>query len=306
MADPLSTGASVVTFLALAWSSAKSIHDFLTAVKDGPENTKHLADTVKQLQGILERLQQLQTVPMDSADLAELTSLSTRCAQDLGNFNDKLRRLDIPVGDRRIGRIWKRLKVAISQSDLDRMRSSIEGHISILSFRMTLLITTRVSLQATQSTEMLEILRDIKTGLTNSLATTNPLAAATSLASANSQTVPVAVSSEQVIYNETQAKLEESICRLIELINEKDSTVECDDAEQLMSDLQTILDCAHQKDPTPTSSEQEVGVQESDNISKELRLVSSLMFSAPSISINSSIGTATSPLLFGIMNAVVR
>ena len=300
MADPLSTGASVVTFLALAWSSAKSIHDFLTAVKDGPEHTKHLADTVKQLQGILERLQQLQTVPMDSADLAELTSLSTRCAQDLGNFNDKLRRLDIPVGDRRIGRIWKRLKVAISQSDLDRMRASIEGHISILSFRMTLLITTRVSLQATQSTEMLEILRDIKTGLANSLVSTN------CLASANSQAVPVAVSSEQVIYNETQAKLEESICRLMELINEKDSTVECDDAEQLMSDLQTILDCAQQKDPTPTSSEQEVGVQESDNISKELRLVSSLMFSAPFISINSSIGTATSPPLFGIMNAVVR
>ncbi|OIW24632.1 ankyrin [Coniochaeta ligniaria NRRL 30616] len=288
MADPLSAGASVIAFVGLALSSVKAIHDILSAVKDGPQTVKRLADEVKQLGDILVRLPQLQINTINSADLAELTSLSSQCNLDLSSFSAKLRRLSHSEGDRRVGGIWKRLKTAITEKDLDHMRDSIRHYTSVLNFRVALLT---VAQSATQSAEMLDILRQLRTEVRGQYMSTVPDP------TASMHTVEEV---EEVVSDATQesdpheTKLQESIDRLIALVQEKECTVESEDAEQLIADLQTLLDSAqaNEQSPIPAQSAAEVqGVSTVDrehNVYKELKLASSLIFSATSISVNST------------------
>lgn len=291
MADPLSTGASVVAFVGLALSSAKAIHDILSAVKDGPQTVKRLADEVKQLGDILVRLPQLQINTINITDLADLASVSSQCNTDLSGFSAKLQRLSCSDGDRRVGRIWKRLKVAITEKDLDQMRDSVRYYIGILNIRVTLLMVTQVSSSttqsATQSAEMIDILRQLQAGVRDqgmsmSAAPTTPANRVEEItADTTAETDPAA------------AKLEESIDRLIALVKEKQCTVESDDAEQLIADLQTLLDSAQAKEPflsaeSPTDDQGISTVAREQNVLRELKLASSLIFSAPLISVNAT------------------
>ncbi|KAK3374565.1 hypothetical protein B0H63DRAFT_452424 [Podospora didyma] len=238
MADPLSTGASAVAFIGLALSSAKAIFDVLSATKDAPRNVEQLTDEVKQLQSILQRFSQLHldSELTNSDDLADLATLSSGCSKDLVNFNAKLQRLGLSPDDRRIGKFWKRIKTAVTEKDMDRIRDTIRHHTSVLN-------------------------------------------GATHLEKPPAPSV--------------DSGLEESVGRLINLIDEKDCTVESDSAEQLILDLQTLLDYAQDSkgqlkpcEGSCTADEQARAEEESD-VSKELRLASRLILSAPSIIINS-------------------
>lgn len=291
MADPLSTGASVVAFVGLALSSAKAIHDILSTVKDGPQTVKRLADEVKELEHILVRLQQLQTNTINSNDLAELARLSSQCSTSLSGFSTKLQRLGCSDADRRMGRMWKRLKTAITEKDLDHMRDSIRYYTSVLHFRVTLLMVTQVSSSttqsATQSAEILDILGQLRTEVRGQCmsASTAPTASASRVEE---------IMADTTAENDPATdKLEESIERLIALVKEKKCTVESDDAEQLIADLQTLLDSAQAKEPSvstgsATDDQGTSTVTGEQNVLRELKLASSLIFSAPLISVNAA------------------
>jgi hypothetical protein len=282
MADPVSAGASVIAFVGLALSSAKVIHDVLSAVRDGPRNVQHLADEVKQLQDILERITQLQVDRIGSTDLAELASLSTRCKTDLAEFASKLGRLHLTQDDRRFGRVWRRLKTAFTEKDLERMRDAIRDYTAALNIRLTLLTTTQLSLSTTQSSQVLDLLRQLQAEVRGSLnskdaemcpSDVSPQAARSSIAQAS---------------DEVDANLEQAVDRLIQQVKDKECTVDSDDGEQLILDLQTLLDSAREKELSPTTAhlERATSTETPTNILKELKLASSLMLSAPSISIN--------------------
>lgn len=269
----------MIAFVGLALSSAKVIHDVLSAATDGPRNVQHLADEVKQLQDILERITQLQVDRICSTDLAELDSLSTRCKTDLAEFASKLGRLHLTQDDQRFGRVWRRLKTAFTEKDLERMRDAIRDYTAVLNIRLTLLTTTQLSLSTTQSSQVLDLLRQLQAEVRGSLnskdvemcpSDVSPQAARSSIAQAS---------------DEVDANLEQAVDRLIQLVKDKECTVDSDDTEQLILDLQTLLDSARAKELSPTSSGT-TRTETPTNILKELKLASSLMFSAPSISIN--------------------
>ena len=117
--DGVSAGASVVTFVVVALQSAKAVHDVLSAVKDGPQNVQILTDSLRQLQNVLERITQLHIRQSDDADSADLECLAQKCAIDVAGFQSKLRRLTFSADERRVGRLWKRLRVAVNEKDLD-------------------------------------------------------------------------------------------------------------------------------------------------------------------------------------------
>ena len=148
-----------------------------------------------------------------------------------------------------------------------------------------------MSLSTTQSSDILEALKQLKSEVTESHKT--PV-------SADDGGKATEISDETKFGNnawETQnmgEALEESISRLVKLVDEKECTVPSDDVEQLISDLQTLLDTALQKDSMSIHSNaivnpygfcRSVRVPE---VSKELKLTNSLLFSAPSIKINSN------------------
>lgn len=274
-------GASLVTFVVVALQSIKTVHGVISAVKDGPQSVRSLADSVAQLKSILERLSHIQLEPANSIDLTDLSNLTQRCATDLGNFESKLQGLNLSTDDRRFGRFWKRLKAAISEKELERMREMIRAHTLTLNFHLSLLQTAQLSFSSMQSTEILKLLKELKSDIAQSsfanhgtATSQNPNATATAIDATTTDT--------------TESALEDSISRLIKLVNEKECTVESEDAEQLIDDLQTLIDSAHSKESIPVAPHEPGEGEAISNIARELKLATSLIFSAPSIAINSN------------------
>ncbi|KAF2251513.1 ankyrin [Trematosphaeria pertusa] len=277
-------GASLVTFVVVALQSIKTVHGVISAVKDGPQSVRSLADSVAQLKSILERLSHIQLEPANSIDLTDLSNLTQRCATDLGNFESKLQGLNLSTDDRRFGRFWKRLKAAISEKELERMREMIRAHTLTLNFHLSLLQTAQLSFSSMQSTEILKLLKELKSDIAQSsfanhgtATSQNPNATATAIDATTTDT--------------TESALEDSISRLIKLVNEKECTVESEDAEQLIDDLQTLIDSAHSKESIPVAPHEPGEGEAISNIARELKLATSLIFSAPSIAINSNART---------------
>lgn len=289
MAEPLSTGASVLAFVGLALSSAKAIYEVLSAVKDGPQNVKSVADAAKQLGDILDRIAQLQVETIDDADMAKLAALSSHYEADLAEFTSRLKRLHLSQDERRVGRLWKRLKAAITEKELAYMRERIRDHIGVVNTWLTVLTTARISqisLSVTQSSQILDLLLKLQAEFHGSLPSKDSKQPPSD-ASPQPARSSIAQASDGV-----DAKLEEVIDRLVLAVKDKKCTVDSDDAEELMADLQTLLDSAREKElqpiPSGTAADMEriTSSGTPTDVLKELKLASSLIFSAPSISLN--------------------
>ena len=284
----MDAGASVVTFLALALSSAKAIHNVLSAVKDGPQNVQNLANWISQLQGILEQLSRTPADQINTNGFTNMASLTSKCAADIANIKSRLQQVHFSADDRRIGRLWKRLKAVVTEKDLERMHDTVRDYTSMLNVHLSLLSTTQSPLSIAQSSQILELLSQLKDQVAG---LQTPLASGITAASAHLDTSVMEIHAQptQVIDD----SLEESISRLAKLVNEKEYFVDSDDAVQLMSDLQTLIDSAQDRESCSTFSEapanlrprRESGTE--PDVSKELKLVNNLIFSAPSIAINS-------------------
>jgi hypothetical protein len=291
--DALSAGASLLAFLGLALNSAKAIHDVLSAVKDGPRNIKSLTNEVAQLQSILERLSHIQTGPANNADSIYLAGLVTRCATDVTSFESRLQRLDLSTDDRRIGRLWRRLKGIVNEKELEHIRDNIHAHMLALNLSLGILQTTHLSCSSTQSSEILDLLKQIKTDIAGlqkqSASTTDGTAALRNQGAAAIEGVGDDAPSTPAV----DIGLDESITRLTKLVGEKECVVESDEAKRLIYDLQALLKSALNKESLsvqphiPTDSHESQGDTNALSVLSELELANSLVLSAPSIAINS-------------------
>ncbi|KAF4459111.1 hypothetical protein FALBO_14132 [Fusarium albosuccineum] len=294
--DPVSAGASVVTFITLAFSASKTIHNVLSSIKDGPRVIRDLGDEISQLQSILGRISQISFDPVDVNDVTELGGLGRKCADDMTSFESKLKHVNVSEADGRSGRLWRKLKHCLTEKGLEQMRQVIRGHVQLLTIRLTLMQTQQLSLSATQSTEILNLLQQLKHDVTT--------LHKNSVSAENSDMSPTGSGSRVVELNSsetmpsTDSTLTESITRLVKLVDEKTCVVESDNAEQLLDDLEHLLKSIQRAEAAKDSAEKavyssQVDHSKSEDFSKELRLVTSLVLSAPSININQ-----TGPLRF--------
>jgi hypothetical protein len=134
--DAVSAGASVVAFLGLALQSAKTLHDVLSAVQDGPKQVHRAADALQRFQSTLQQL-------ADCRMFCQQGSLSDRdsiraCSDHMKRYADKLVGLKISDDERRAGRYWKKMKTAFSDKT-DRMSGEITEYASTLSLRLSTL-----------------------------------------------------------------------------------------------------------------------------------------------------------------------
>ncbi|MCJ1314314.1 hypothetical protein MMC25_007995 [Agyrium rufum] len=266
--DPLSSGASVLAFLGLALKSAKAIHYVLSTVKDGPSFVQSLVDKVAQLQSVLER----------------------KCIADITGFESKLLGLKIGDGSRRRDKLWKRLKAVFSEQDLELMRDVVRAHMVTLNVWLGLVHTTQLSCSTTQSSEILMLLKQLK----NDVAGLQVPSVPTSIGITSSQDVGTMTSEDDTQQAQnTDNSLEESITRLIKLVEQKECTVKSDDAEQFIRNLEILLESAQQSESNSTPSQPPIELHEgrnkgiSLNLYTELKLATNWILSAPSIVINS-------------------
>lgn len=280
--DPLRAGATVVDFLKVALTSAKVIHDVLSAIKDGPEGVERLTNEVAQLQHILERLGQISFG--NATDVDEMAKLARKCAKDVAVFESRLQRLRISSADCRRARLRRRIQITFSDKDLEQMRDVIRAHVLMLNFRLNLVQTTQLSLSTTQSSEILGLLQQLK----GDVASLHQ-----SRASGINQPAVCTTSSDDEASDPpspVDTALDESISRLTELVAEKECTVDSEDAEQLIQDLETLLasaqrnevESSHEATPDRLRSHH----REGEAVWKELKLITNLISSAPSLAIN--------------------
>ncbi len=143
-----------------------------------------------------------------------------------------------------------KIKTLISEKDLNRMREAVRSHTLTLTLQLSLVQTMQLSDASTQSSEILELLRQLKSDVA-------------SFHSTNTQG-NVAGSSRSPGANETRSRsaqdpptdspLEEKISRLLELMGTKGSTVRSEDSEQMLQDLQSLLDSVRDVETTQSAA----------------------------------------------------
>ncbi|KAK6074327.1 ankyrin repeat protein [Seiridium cupressi] len=130
--DPLSAGASVLAFVGIL-NSLRFIYDTLSAVQDGPENVRAVASQVKQLHSIVEQLQNQKS--SDGLDLATEIHLEQDAAV-IQQLAGKLSRLQIYPAETRTGVMWKRVKAALNEKELNKASAVIENCVAILTMQL--------------------------------------------------------------------------------------------------------------------------------------------------------------------------
>ncbi|KAI9694232.1 MAG: hypothetical protein M1820_009090 [Bogoriella megaspora] len=170
----------------------------------------------------------------------------------MAGFESILQRMCLSTGERLSGRLWRKLKVVISEKDLDRMRDTIRFHVSALNIELTLLQSNHISFSTRQSSEIIELLKQLKSDAAEHHNLRH---------SASNETVIPRIATEPTVgetggvgegdYQAAEAidtRLEESVARLMRIVKEKECTVELNDTEQLLDDLQTLFESAQKTD----------------------------------------------------------
>lgn len=282
--DPLSASASVVTFIGLALSIAKAIHDGLYTIKDGTHTIRSLKDESAELGRILERLS---LIPMSTTDATELSGLVKKCSDDLTGLEAKLLRLDTSATVGRRCRAWRKLKACFTDRDLAEMQRVVQGHVQRLTLWLNVLQLKQSSSSEKGWTEILDTVQK----LDRNVATLCKVDSVQAAGEGSTCRRFVELDSMNRISGP-----DHKISRLMHLLEKKPSIVESDDAQDLMGDLEHLLRSV-QRDAATSAVSDEAFCQFcpdycwNDDISGELKLVMCLILSAPSMKLNQS-GTA--------------
>ena len=131
--DPLSAGASVLAFVGIL-NSLQSIYQTLASIKDGPQSVRLAANSVHQLRSVLQQLQQQQCLTDSDSEL-----YLRQCAEDVAGFVAKVNKLQASPTESRKEKLWKRVKAALSEKDLENMHKILTSHSAALGLRLILL-----------------------------------------------------------------------------------------------------------------------------------------------------------------------
>ncbi|KAG5797193.1 hypothetical protein H9Q69_003802 [Fusarium xylarioides] len=299
--EPVGDTASILTFVTVAVSATKSIYGALSAIKDGPEILSSIKDEVSQLQSILQRILQVASSTVRPADRSELEQMVKKCRDDLVGFEAKLRKLDVSGADGRRGQLWRKFKICFEEKDLDRMRHSVGSHVQLLTLYLGTIQDQQSSLIATQSTEILAHIHQLQqtsptaTQLNEVLVSLRRLQQDMAVLQVSSSWAQTNVGSSGISSRvvelddqnspiSQQSALDDTISRLMQLLEKKPSIIEFDDAQEIFDDLERLLQSV--RDDANSSKVGEGEEDQDADVSREMKLFTSLIFSAQSLRVN--------------------
>ncbi|KAJ4141781.1 hypothetical protein NW768_000998 [Fusarium equiseti] len=255
-----------------------SIHEILSAIKDGPEIIGFLNNEISQLQGILHRLLQVASSAAAPTDRPELEQLVKRCKDDLVDFKTKLRQLDVSGADGRRGRLWRKLKICLEEKDLDQIRHVVRWHVHLLTLHL-IIVQTR---QLPVLTDILPALQQIREGVA-ALQVSNTSTVTTQVESSGLSSRVTELDDKESNISQ-QAALDDTIARLMRLVEKRPCVMESDDSSEIVNDLERLLQFVQEE----AISENRGGKDEErgQDVSSEVKLFTSLIVSAPSLRIN--------------------
>ncbi|CVK86118.1 uncharacterized protein FPRN_06318 [Fusarium proliferatum] len=288
--EAVGAGASILTFITVAFSVTQSIQTALSAIKDGPGVIRSLTDDIAQLQSVLQRLEKLSFVSVDDTDKSQLELLAEKCHDDLAKLDSRLKSLDVSTSEGQGGRFLRKLKLCFSEKDLDQIRHIVQGHVLHLGLRLDLILAQQVSFTASQSIRGVDLLQQLLQVNQDMIARQTTIMD-TFTASGGSPPTSARVTEvdDEEMDCSPDTSLDESINRLMRILEKKPCVVESDDSEELLKNIEHLLECIR-KDAEPVESEGACQNCQQD-ISKELKLMSHIILSSTSMMINQTEAT---------------
>lgn len=279
--EPVGATASILTFVTVAFSATKSIYGALSAIKDGPEVLGSINDEISQLQNILQRLLQVVSSTARPTDRSKLEQMVKKCRDDLVGYEVKLRQFDVSGADGRRGQLWRKLKLCFEEKELDRIRHVVGRHVQLLTLYLGTIQDEQSSLIAAQLNEVLVFLQQLQQDM--ALLQVSSTSAQNKISSSSISSRVVELDSKSSPISQ-QTALDDTIARLMRLLEKKPSIMEFDNAQEIFDDLELLLQSVWDNVNSTKAGKDE---QNKDaDVSKEMKLFSSLVFSAQSLRVN--------------------
>ncbi|ERF71232.1 hypothetical protein EPUS_08150 [Endocarpon pusillum Z07020] len=141
----MEAGASVLTFIAVALQSTKSIYEAVSGIKSGPQQVESLASAVRTLDSVLTQLSNCPAVKSadPETDLKVILSLIESCKGDVSHYEGELRKVRISLNDKKTEKAWKKVKTILQEKDFQRMWDGVNHHVSALGFQLNILQSNR-------------------------------------------------------------------------------------------------------------------------------------------------------------------
>jgi hypothetical protein len=137
--EPISAGASVITFVRLAIESTKALHNIIVGLKNAGKETGVLAAAVGNLQLILTQLRGCRAFNDTTVDLQDVRNLLDACKIDVTSFEKDLSKVQCSPEANKFQRTWKKVKAIISEKSLNGMWNKPNHHCTVLQFQRNLL-----------------------------------------------------------------------------------------------------------------------------------------------------------------------
>ncbi|KAM0425645.1 hypothetical protein ACHAPT_009177 [Fusarium lateritium] len=291
--DGVSGAASVLAIIDLSIKSAKGIRDFLSAFSEAPQTVAQLAQDVEVLSTVLGRLSQCS---LDTSSPETVTSLKlhlTTCANTLSAFEALLKSLH-PASTRRADRLRMGLRTVWKEKEIEQARSQIRDCGSQLHLYLGLLqaeATARTSsINASTAENTGNILQQILSEFGKIHDRLDNIGSSTATGeAAGSKSQHVSGIAEPEVM-EACSELEESISRLSRLVDNNGSTLDAEDAAQIIDDLERLIRSARDrvcKDQSTLSlPEERARNEKSRSLRNELRMIEGMIYGAPVVAIN--------------------
>ncbi|KAI1500270.1 hypothetical protein F5X99DRAFT_387019 [Biscogniauxia marginata] len=133
--EAIGASANVLAFVLLGLKCAKTIHNTLSIVKDGPPTVQRLANTILHLHWTLEQIKQSRA----AADDVSLRGQIQNCVQHLSSLAAVIEKLQIYPNERTTGRIWRRLRLVMDEKTLNMIDGQVTQQAAMLSLRLNVL-----------------------------------------------------------------------------------------------------------------------------------------------------------------------
>jgi hypothetical protein len=146
MADPLSISASIIAVIGTTYSAAKTLHDTVRAIREGPKSFKSLSEDLENVYSIIEDLQAelekrsaagVKLTPAQGGSLSASEKSLITCRQACQEFQNYLMRYTIKEG--RLTK-WSAVKLHFNEEAIAGFQAKLRSYNETFSLGLEFLI----------------------------------------------------------------------------------------------------------------------------------------------------------------------
>ncbi|KAK1995869.1 hypothetical protein LX36DRAFT_659165 [Colletotrichum falcatum] len=135
----MEVGASLVGFIGFGLTSIKTIHSFVTSIRDGPQRLQDLARALESLRAAYERTRALHDLPGILEPSPSLLKQLKQCNEDVDRFSKALVKMQMQPGDRLYSTLRKRFKLPLCEDEIKDMLGILSGHVNSFTLEISIL-----------------------------------------------------------------------------------------------------------------------------------------------------------------------